>query len=173
MKIKYLLIILIVLGFKTDITAQNNSDIFTIYLVRHAEKDLSVDSYTDPPLTPCGKQRAIQLSNFFQDINLEAVYSTNYNRTENTALPTANAKGLKLKGYNAAELENFSEVLLGCKKDVLVVGHSNTTTVLAGLLIGEKIEAFDLDIYNRIYQVVISKNSGRIHLFHSAFSCKN
>ena len=173
MKIKYILIVLIVLGFKADITAQNNTDIFTIYLVRHAEKDLSVDSYADPALTPCGKQRANQLTNFFQDINLEAVYSTNYNRTKNTALPTAKAKGLKLKDYNAAELEDFSEVLLGCKKDVLVVGHSNTTGVLAGLLIGENIGAFDLDIYNRIYQVVISKNSGRIHLFHSAFSCKD
>ena len=173
MKIKYLIIILIVLGFKTDITAQNNSDIFTIYLVRHAEKDLSVDSYTDPPLTPCGKQRANQLSNFFHYINLEAVYSTNYNRTKNTAMPTAHAKGLKIKNYNAAELQGFSEVLLGLKKDVLVVGHSNTTGVLAGLLIGENIEAFDLDIYNRIYQVVISKNSGRIHLFHSAFSCRD
>ena len=45
--------------------------------------------------------------------------------------------------------------------------------VLAGLLVGEKIGAFDLDIYNRVYKVIIYKNSGQLHLLHTAFECND
>jgi hypothetical protein len=40
-------------------------------------------------------------------------------------------------------------------------------------LVDEEMGAFDLDIYDRIYQVVIYKNSARLHLLHSAFVCRN
>ena len=51
------------------------------------------------------------------------------------------------------------------------MGHSNTTGVLAGLLVGEDIGAFDESIYNRIYEVVVTKNERRLHVFHTAFRC--
>jgi hypothetical protein len=47
----------------------------------------------------------------------------------------------------------------------------NTTGVLAGLLIGEELGAFDLDIYDRIYQVIVHKNKSRLQLLHSGFLC--
>jgi hypothetical protein len=62
---------------------------------------------------------------------------------------------------------------MGNKQNALGVGHSNTTGVLAGLLVGEKIGAFDLDIYNRVYKVIIYKNSGQLHLLHTAFECND
>ena len=71
------------------------------------------------------------------------------------------------------ELSDFAKLLIDRKQDALVVGHSNTTAVLAGLLVDEEMGAFDLDIYDRIYQVVIYKNSARLHLLHSAFVCRN
>ena len=151
--------------------AQKDKATFTIYLVRHAEKDLASKNNIDPPLTSCGTQRSEYLNQFFKAVPISAVYSTDYRRTRNTATPTALAKELKLQVYNAADLEAFSNSLLEKKEDALVVGHSDTTGVLAGLLIGEEKEAFDLDIYNRIYQVVVYNKSGRIHLFHTAFEC--
>ena len=33
--------------------------------------------------------------------------------------------------------------------------------------------AFDLDIYDRIYQVIIYKKKRRLQIFHSAFECKD
>jgi hypothetical protein len=63
--------------------------------------------------------------------------------------------------------------LIKNKQNALVVGHSNTTGVLAGLLVGQEIGAFDLNIYNRIYQVVIYKNQGRLHLLNTVFDCTN
>jgi broad specificity phosphatase PhoE len=168
---KNLAILLIILGFQSAVTAQENKEIFTIYLVRHSEKDLTTNNPSDPPLTQCGAQRSESLSNFLKEVKLDVIYSTNYTRTKKTATPTALSKGLKIQEYNSKELKEFSKLLLNNKQDVLVVGHSNTTGVLAGLLVGKEIGDFDLNIYNRIYQVVISNNNGRLHLLHTAFVC--
>ena len=166
---KYLIVISLTLGLQYNVAAQVDDEIFTIYLVRHSEKDLLSNDHSDPPLSKCGEQRSESLSVFFRDVNLDVIYSTDYNRTRKTALPTALSKGLIIKKYNPQYLEEFSKSLINNKQDVLVVGHSNTTAVLAGLLVGKELGAFDLDIYDRIYQVMISKNASQINLLHSTF----
>lgn len=150
---------------------EDTEEIFTIYLVRHAEKDLSTVDSSDPQLTLCGVQRAQHLNDFLDAVHLDNVYSTDYIRTQNTALPTALSKGLELVEYDGNELEAFSKKLINAREDALVVGHSNTTAVLAGLLVGAEYGEFDTSIYNRIYQVVIYKNKSRLHLLHTAFEC--
>jgi len=169
---KYLVIIILILGFQSCQIAKNKG-VFTIYLVRHSEKDLSSNNSADPPLTPCGEQRSESLSRFLRDVKLDVIYSTDYDRTKKTALPTAISKGLQIKEYNDEELIDFSKLLIKNKQDALVVGHSNTTGVLAGLLVGEEIGEFDLDIYDRVYQVAIHKKRGRLHLLHTAFDCND
>lgn len=162
-----------ILGFQSCVDAQKDSELFTIYLVRHSEKDLTSNNHSNPPLSQCGEQRSENLSNFLRDVNLDAIYSSDYIRTQNTALPTALSKGLEISEYNHQELEDFSKLLIANKQDVLVVGHSNTTGVLAGLLVGEEIGAFDLDVYDRVYQALMYKNSGRLQLLHTAFDCSD
>ena len=169
---KHLVFIVIILGFQSCQIAKNNG-VFTIYLVRHSEKALSSNNSADPPLTPCGEQRSGSLSRFLSDVPIDVIYSTDYNRTKKTALPTAMSKGLEVKEYNDEELVDFSKLLIKRKQDALVVGHSNTTGVLAGLLVGEEIGEFDLDIYDRVYQVAIYKKKGRLHLLHTAFDCND
>lgn len=149
-----------------------NKGIYTIYLVRHSEKEASASMYgSDPPLTLCGKKRSESLSNFLKDVPIEVIYSTDYTRTKYTALPTAQLKGLNIQQYDGEALEDFSKLLLRRKQDALVVGHSNTTGVLAGLLTGQEIGEFDLHIYDRIYQVSLRKRRGRLHILHTAFDC--
>jgi broad specificity phosphatase PhoE len=126
---------------------------------------------SDPPLTPCGKQRSESLSRFLSDVPIDVVYSTEYKRTQNTALPTAKSKGIDIQSYDSEALKSFSKQLIKRKQDALIVGHSNTTAVLAGVLVGEEFGEFDLDIYDRIYQVVVRKKRGRLHLLHTAFKC--
>lgn len=170
---KYFIIISMILGFQSCVDAQKDSELFTIYLVRHSEKDLTSNNHSNPPLSQCGEQRSENLSNFLRDVNLDVIYSSDYIRTQNTALPTALSKGLEISEYNPQELEDFSKLLIANKQDVLVVGHSNTTGVLAGLLVGEEIGAFDLDVYDRVYQALMYKNSGRLQLLHTAFDCSD
>jgi len=156
-------------GIHCGAGAQEPHNLFTLYLVRHAEKTREA---SDPELTPCGLERSESLRVFFEDVPLEAVYSTDYRRTWGTALPTARAKGLEVQEYDPQELEKVMMALLQNRQDALVVGHSNTTGVLAGLLVGEDIGAFDESIYNRVYQVVVSPEGGRLHVLHTAFQCE-
>jgi phosphohistidine phosphatase SixA len=167
---KLLIICFAILGTHTALIAQND-EIFTIYLVRHSEKDLSSSNHSDLPLSPCGEQRSKALNNFLSDVHLEAVYSTEYSRTINTALPTSSTKGIEIQSYETQDLQAFAKTLLDRKQDALVVGHSNTTGVLAGILIDEEGGELSLDIYDRIYQVVFCGNSSRLHLLHSSFEC--
>ena len=165
-----LLFLLLILSFLSCQTVKNKP-FFTVYLVRHSEKELSEMDHSDPPLTPCGKQRSESLSGFLSDVPIDVVYSTDYTRTLNTAFPTAKSKGLSVELYDADALEDFSKQLIKLKEDALVIGHSNTTAVLAGILVDQELGEFDLDIYDRIYQVVLRKKRGRLHLLHTAFKC--
>lgn len=153
-----------------EVKGQEEPTLFTIYLVRHAEKQTAV---IDPPLTACGEERAVALQDFLLDIPIDAVYSTDFKRTQGTAVPVANAKGLNIQSYDPQALEGIERVLLAKQQDALVIGHSNTTAVLAGMLIGEEMGAFDESIYNRIYQVVVSEKQQRLHVFHTAFECND
>ena len=86
-------------------------DVFTIYLVRHSEKDYSSKNSLDLPLSKCGEQRSHDLSNFLNNIHLDAVYCTDYKRTRDTALPTAIAKNIDVTLYDNNNLNSFSKNL--------------------------------------------------------------
>jgi len=167
--IKQITLLFLILGTHSCVVSQK-SDFFTVYLVRHSEKETNSN---DPHLTKCGELRSESLSRFLSNVPLDRVYSTNYNRTQSTALPTALSKGLTINEYDPSKLSDFSRLLIESKKNALIVGHSNTTGVLAGLLTGKEIHEFDLDIYDRIYQVTFYQNKRRLHLFHSAFNCND
>jgi broad specificity phosphatase PhoE len=160
-------------NYCTGTTKNFAQDTYTIYLVRHAEKEVSEDNPRDPGLTPCGQERAVSLANFLGDVNIDVVYSTDYIRTKTTAEPTAKSKAKKIELYNPRELDSFAKSLLDGSQDALVVGHSNTTGVLAGLLVGKDIASVSMseDVYHRIYQVVVCGDSKQLNLFQSAFSC--
>ncbi len=143
--------------------------IYTIYLVRHAEKVIGTSP--DPTLTECGNRRAENLAEIFGSVDLAEIYSSDYQRTLNTAKPTADAQQKNITFYNPRNLLKIAERLKEKKRDALVVGHSDTTAVLAGLLVGEVFEEFDESIYDRLYQVVLSGSGGRIHILHQAFVC--
>lgn len=110
----------------------------TYYLIRHAEKDRSDPSNKNPNLNLEGLERAKKWASYFKNIELDAVYSTNYNRTQQTATPTADGKELVIQSYNPSKMfdSTFQKNTKG--KKVLVVGHSNTTPVFANKILGEK-----------------------------------
>ena len=121
----------------------------TIFLVRHAEKDKG----RNPPLTTAGQERAQHLAEILAKENLDAIYSTNYLRTQQTAQPTAAAQGLAIQDYDPGDLPAFAEQLLRgpAGRRILIVGHSNTTPVLAGLLTdGEAQPHFSEDDYGNL-----------------------
>ncbi|MDB4752356.1 nuclear transport factor 2 family protein [Winogradskyella sp.] len=132
----------------------------TYYLIRHAEKDQSDKSNRNPHLTEKGIERAKNWSNILKDVKFNAVYSTDYHRTKETATPTASANNLELKFYDPRNMniENFKKDTNG--KTVLIVGHSNTTPIFTNGLIGEKkYKMIDESNNANLYIVTISKDS--------------
>jgi 2,3-bisphosphoglycerate-dependent phosphoglycerate mutase len=95
-----------------------------IYIVRHAEKQATVKD--NPPLTTEGAQRAEVLAKYLNNKNVNIVYSTNTNRTINTAKPFANKHNLTVNLYNNDTAQKTLQSIVANKKNALVVGHSNT-----------------------------------------------
>lgn len=98
-----------------------STTVTSVYLLRHAEKGFGID----PDLTDDGEDRAQELVRVLKNVNLDAVYSTNYKRTRQTAQPLADDKNLSLNLYNDASVANA--IMSNHEKGtVVVVGHSNT-----------------------------------------------
>lgn len=161
-----LLTISLLLSF--PVLADVSSAPFTVFLVRHAEKQADKN---DPALTECGAQRAQGLAQLLNSVNLKHVYSTDYQRTLSTAAPVASSHNLEVELYDPKNLDEIKITLLNRKQDALVVGHGNTTGVLAGMLVTQELEDPMYHSYDRIYQVVIFNNSGQVHLLHDTFKC--
>lgn len=109
----------------------------TYYLIRHAEKDRTDSLNRNPNLTEQGLERAKKWADYFKNIDLDAVYSTNYNRTLQTATPTAESKELTVQLYNPRKMYDSIFQAETTGKSVLVVGHSNTTPAFANQILSE------------------------------------
>jgi phosphohistidine phosphatase SixA len=145
------------------------SDNFTLYLVRHAEKQ--ADS-KNPPLTQCGEERAKQLATLLSKANIKSVYSTNYQRTMSTAAPLSSREKITIENYNPRELEQFSTHLKDRKETALIVGHSNTTPQLTQLLSNQKVDDLTEKEYQMIYQVQFIEGKSQLTLFNQPLSCR-
>ena len=134
---KYLLILTVILSSLTSCVLEETNT--TYYLIRHAEKDRTDKSNKNPNLNEKGKERAKKWGAYFKDINLNAIYSTKYNRTMQTAKPTADSKKLNTINYDPSNMfsKDFEKETKG--KTVLIVGHSNTTPQFANKIIKSEV----------------------------------
>ncbi|GHF14451.1 phosphoglycerate mutase [Kordiimonas sediminis] len=147
-----LLSIILITGFAvTSLQADDKEAVQTLYLVRHAEK--VADGSRDPALTKLGQTRAKWLAMYFAGKKLDAVYSSNTTRTRETAAPTAELKNLTIELYNPADLKGIAQTVTKAGHTALIVGHSNTTPILANHLTGAVLEELDERTYSLIFVV--------------------
>lgn len=158
---KQLLILTFTILFALPSFAQNEktAETTTYYFIRHAEKNRSDAKNKNPHLIQKGILRAAKWSLVLEHVKFDAIYSTDYNRTKETAQPTAEKNGLEVTIYDPRKLnsEEFSSNSKG--KTVLVVGHSNTTPMFVNAVLGkEKYESIDDNNNANLYIVTISAN---------------
>ncbi|MDP1976310.1 phosphoglycerate mutase family protein [Undibacterium sp.] len=115
-------------------TVQAEPDL--IILVRHAEK--SADNLADPSLSALGQARAQALAIALQHSAVSNIFTTQFKRTRETALPLAQARGITPQVLGAKRgAEHINEVVAAVRAStgvVLVVGHSNTVPAIASAL---------------------------------------
>jgi 2,3-bisphosphoglycerate-dependent phosphoglycerate mutase len=149
-------------NLKIDGFLDKKAQIF--FFVRHAEKDTSRAAGSDPDLTPVGRGRAQALVRVFNQVKLNAVYSTAKKRTRYTAEGLAFARKRKVAFYDAQKQEAFLKELTANPQGqrYMVVGHSNTLLQMVRILKGENMVGSE-DIpetdYSRIYIVTVKKGT--------------
>lgn len=129
----------------------------TYYFIRHAEKDRSNPLDNNPHLTESGLIRAQDWAKLFQDVDFDAVYTTNFIRTKETALPTALQNKLELSFYNpkSMDIKAFLKATKG--QAILIVGHSESTPNFVNAVLNEnKYQAIDDSVFNTYFIVTVN-----------------
>lgn len=137
----------------------------TFIVLRHAE---TTGGGTNPNLSTEGLARADELKRILANVPLAAVFSSNYNRTKQTAQPTADDKSLAVNIYDPLNqsplVDNWLDTYRG--KTVLVLGHSNTAPALLNLFVGSNQYANLPDAeYDNLFIATVSEK-GRATVLH-------
>ncbi len=178
--LRILVLSILLLGFTNckdnkqaeESTADVITGVSTYYLIRHAEKDRSDDENGDPELTQTGLGRAMHWAEILNSIPLDAVYSTDYQRTAMTASPTAIKQDIDMRYYDPQNIDIAQFKLDNLNKSVLVVGHSNTTPDFANRLLDDQIyDQFDDTNNGSIIVVTIINGMATSHRLEINCSC--
>ncbi len=130
-----------------------------IYIVRHAEK--SAEPVSDPHLTIEGKQRAETLKDLLKDKKIKAIFSTEKNRTAETATPLSRLLNIPVQYYGNDTLPAFLRTVAKLKKNLLIVGHSNTTvTMISSLRLLQTITYIPEDDYDNFF--ILKVKNGKV-----------
>jgi phosphohistidine phosphatase SixA len=106
------------LMFALGAHAQN---VRTIFLVRHADK---VSDATDAPLSEQGRRRAACLANTLADARIQQIFTSDLQRTKQTAAPLAEKLRLKPVAIPFSRPDELIEAIRSGKAaSVLVVWH--------------------------------------------------
>lgn len=111
-----------------------------VILARHGEK---ADTTEDTPLSAAGEARAVALARAVAGTRLDAVFATEFVRTQRTGEPAAVARGLKervipVRGDSIAHARAVAAALRAepAGAVILVVEHSNTIPAIIAALGG-------------------------------------
>jgi broad specificity phosphatase PhoE len=132
-----------------------------IYIVRHAEKDLTDKGNTNPNLSEAGKQRAEKLLAELKNVKFSAAYSTPFNRTQQTLEPVALFNTIEITNYDPKNNKGLAEEILGkySGKNVIIAGHSNTVLEILDAFGAKKpFESISEDDYSNLFHITIEKD---------------
>jgi len=146
-----------------------------IYVVRHAEKDLSDSKNNDPHLSKLGKERAEALNDFLKTEKITAVYSTNFKRTIQTVAPVAQHNGVSINTYDSKDHSEIARIVKSqlVNQKVLVAGHSNTILeIVKAFGVNPPADKLNDDDYDLIFQIRFDSN-GNTRLVTKRFGKKH
>lgn len=118
-----------------------------IMLFRHGEKAAG----KNPHLTSVGKRRAAHLVSLIKADEKVTIFSSDYNRTKETAADLVRAFDKPAIIYDARDLKRLKAQVMALTGTVVIIGHSNTTPNLAELLSNDKVAAMPETQFNRYF----------------------
>jgi len=128
----------------------------TVILVRHAEKKLEPDN-PDPDLTPQGVERAQQIARVFADAGVNAIYATQYKRTQQTVKPLADRIGVPVTLLDSKQTEELVTRIQTAHRGqtIFIAGHNNSVPAIISVLSNENFPTISETEYDNLFIVTI------------------
>lgn len=126
----------------------------TVILIRHAEKIIDANN-PDVNLSPAGQTRAQELVRMFGDGGINAIYATQYKRTQETAKPLADKLGVPVNVVNSKGTVDLLAKILAenSGQTVFVVGHNTTVPEIILALGGPQYPPIPESEYDNLFIV--------------------
>src|SRR5438874_2042633 len=128
----------------------------TVIIIRHAEKIIDPNN-PDVDLSPAGQARAQELARMFGDAGINAIYATQYKRTQETVKPLADRLGLRVNVINS---KNTNDLLAQIRaqnsgQTVFIAGHNNSVPEIIAALGGPKYPIIPESEYGKLFVVTV------------------
>jgi len=128
----------------------------TVIIVRHAEKIIDPNN-PDVDLSPAGQARAQEIAREFADTGIDAIYATQYKRTQQTVKPLADKLGLPVTVVNS---KSTADLLTQIKaqhsgQTIFIAGHNNTVPEIIAALGGPQYPTIPEAEYDNLFVVTI------------------
>jgi phosphohistidine phosphatase SixA len=138
-------------------------EVRTIFFVRHADK---ISDAPDSLLSEAGHRRAECLAKMLADVDIQRIYTSDLQRTQQTAAPLAQQRKLKPVAIPLSKPDELIEALQSEKSaHVLVVWHGGTLPRILHALGGPEVPPIDEAEYDRLFILTRADNNQ-----HSALS---
>lgn len=142
--------------FAVGVPAQS---VRTIFWVRHADK---VSDEIDAPLSEAGRQRAECLANTLADARIQQIFTSDLQRTQQTAAPLAEKLRLKPVAIPLSRPDQLIEAIRSGKAaNVLVVWHDATLPKILRALGAPEITPIGHAEYDRFF--ILTLAGGKAH----------
>ena len=128
----------------------------TVILIRHAEKKIEPEN-PDPDLAPEGVERAQEIARVFGGAGINAIYATQYKRTQQTVKPLADRTGIAVTLLDSKQTDELVQrvqtTLRG--QTIFVAGHNNSVPAIASALSGENFPVIPESEYDNLFIVTV------------------
>lgn len=130
--------------------------VLTVIVVRHAEKIVDPNN-PDVDLSPAGQARAQEIVRVFAGAGINAVYATQYKRTQQTVKPLADKLGLPVTVVNSKNTPDLIGQIRAqhSGQTVFIAGHNNTVPEIIAALGGPQYPTIPETEYDNVYVVTV------------------
>src|ERR1051325_1902122 len=134
----------------------------TIILIRHAEKIIDPNN-PDVDLSAAGQTRAQEIARMFGDAGINAIYATQYKRTQETVKPLADKIGVPVTIVNS---KNTSDLVAQIRaqhsgQTIFIAGHNNSVPEIIAALGGPQYPTIPESEYDNLFVVTVYRTGKR------------
>jgi broad specificity phosphatase PhoE len=138
------------------VTHAQGQGVRTIFLIRHADK---IDDAPDALLNDAGHRRAQCLAKMLADVDIQQIYTSDLQRTQQTAAPLAQQRQLKPVVIPLSKVDDLIEAIRSGKAaKVLVVWHGGTLPRVLHALGAPEVPPIAEPEYDRFFILTLAGN---------------